>query len=457
LLGRPPTFKYRPLSISTDQIRLLRIPPKKPGISTRGLVAYGLFHDSLRSSSEYVALSYCWGDSNLANEITIDGKSTRVTESVAVALENLQRDYEETIVWIHQVCINQQDAIEKTAQVQLMERIYSSAGQVIIWLGPSTPRIDCTMQEIRKLGSRLLDMGMWNLTSVEAASYELDEPADSAASRTKRKAVELANEHLTKWLNGGYPFWWIMSDLGKRAWFKRIWCIQKCANAKTALLGIRRQTLGGRGNSPKTLLYIANVVDSSYERIGASDPRDRVYALLGIANDHAAKKLIPNYSLSCEDAYTMPWSVWDEKRLFEVSNKCSRYGDSLSMVAAGERTFSRVTTLRGVLVDSIEEVGQTWELGIDDAFDYEAARQYFSDTSLYLSRSVRYDITERAEAEWRLLISNTCLTGLVVCQVSRAPPNSHIKAGYHSLRRKTNGDEDDEPTHQDTQSWTSYE
>jgi hypothetical protein len=38
-------------------------------------------------------------------------------------------------LWVDAICINQQDKVEKTAQVSRMHEIYSAASNVCIWLG----------------------------------------------------------------------------------------------------------------------------------------------------------------------------------------------------------------------------------------------------------------------------------------------------------------------------------
>jgi hypothetical protein len=40
------------------------------------------------------------------------------------------------LLWIDALCINQDDVNERTQQVRMMGDVYSSAEQVIIWLGP---------------------------------------------------------------------------------------------------------------------------------------------------------------------------------------------------------------------------------------------------------------------------------------------------------------------------------
>ncbi|KAH7408100.1 heterokaryon incompatibility protein-domain-containing protein [Phaeosphaeria sp. MPI-PUGE-AT-0046c] len=52
-------------------------------------------------------------------------------------------------LWIDALCINQSDSRERNHQVGLMKNIYSSAHQVLIWLGPAVGKSDFCIQVLR--------------------------------------------------------------------------------------------------------------------------------------------------------------------------------------------------------------------------------------------------------------------------------------------------------------------
>lgn len=515
-------FRYRPLSESNAEIRILLIPPKiLNGIPMR--INYILSHASLDAKEPFLALSYVWGDPNPPSLVNVNGQSLQITGNLAAALENLQHEDEEIAIWIDAISINQSDAVEKTAQVQLMRQIYKSAKEVIIWLGPSTPQTDATIQQIRKLGSELLDMGIWELKNMNVLEWERTEDESTEIAQTKNQILELASQNMTQSLSGEdpHPFWWIMSDLGHRTWFRRIWCIQECANAKVAtfrcgqeevdflnywatafyvsifnckafinpppdmesfwktvfltnklkecfpteLLGIRRKYLTASGHDLRTLLFMCHVLDGSAIRIQTTDERDRVYALLGIANDQAAKDIIADYTLSCEEAYTAaarvllkhghddilslcrmrnvckdlpswvpdwsaqirkPWSTWLNEPLFNAS-------DTSSDPMGSENSYPGQVVLKGVFVDVIADTGQVWSLGIGDDFDHATALKLFDNVKKFLSYSEKYDAEQKGEAAWRIPIGDTEVSDLT-SQVKRAPTVSHMKKGYEIER-----------------------
>ena len=80
---------------------------------------------SLNQNLNYVALSYCWGDLNDQDTISVNGQKITVTRSLATALKYMRRNDEEVILWNDATCINQNDWIEKGSQIMLMGQIYA--------------------------------------------------------------------------------------------------------------------------------------------------------------------------------------------------------------------------------------------------------------------------------------------------------------------------------------------
>jgi hypothetical protein len=100
----------------------------------------------------YEALSYYWGLEEPTVPITIvtyNSSAPRMSMANIVqkkfwirpnlhaALIQLRSSdpANEVALWVDAICINQQDKVEKTAQVSRMHEIYSAASNVCIWLG----------------------------------------------------------------------------------------------------------------------------------------------------------------------------------------------------------------------------------------------------------------------------------------------------------------------------------
>jgi hypothetical protein len=82
----------------------------------------------------FTALSYCWGTSSTKRVITVNSHDKEITETLDTALRHLRHATEPVMLWIDQICINQEDLADKQSQVKLMALIYRRAWSTIIWL-----------------------------------------------------------------------------------------------------------------------------------------------------------------------------------------------------------------------------------------------------------------------------------------------------------------------------------
>jgi hypothetical protein len=140
---------YGNLDRSKHQIRLLRL---LPGHGSDDILCR-LFTASLDESNDFEALSYVWGSQANPVQIVVDGENKVVTSNLASALHYLRNDEKERVMWVDAVCINQSDLDEQSSQVQLMQRIYSGASQVVVWQGPPREGWDETIELVGRLGS----------------------------------------------------------------------------------------------------------------------------------------------------------------------------------------------------------------------------------------------------------------------------------------------------------------
>ena len=97
------------------------------------------------------ALSYAWGDSELMHPVFINRSRVMVTYNLSVALRHLRYTHCCRILWIDALCINQADMNERNHQVFLMNRVYSTAENVVVWLGEDRDRSDIAMGRLEDL------------------------------------------------------------------------------------------------------------------------------------------------------------------------------------------------------------------------------------------------------------------------------------------------------------------
>lgn len=138
---------YEPLDKLRLQFRLLEIAEPDDN-NKAGPVAVKTHTVSLQDSPSFAALSYVWGDPTETADIIVNGVPRKVTKSLSEALRHVakhavphmnQRGDDKCKrqafrLWADAICINQDNFEERSHQVGLMGRIYSSASLVVAWL-----------------------------------------------------------------------------------------------------------------------------------------------------------------------------------------------------------------------------------------------------------------------------------------------------------------------------------
>ena len=294
-------MQYQPLDFSKYETRLLKLlAARTDSDESTSQIECELLHGvSLLKPPQYRALSYCWGDPCITAPILVDGRSVQVTVNLEAALRELRRSIQSgthRLIWVDALCINQDDLYERSYQVMQMGHVFPSAECVIAWLG--VPR-DAMAAD------HLFSFLRGELRGVS----ELDRNA----------LIDAANSLYD------LPFW------------KRVWIIQEIAKAKAVYLQFgwasipwtrfvkRVQSKGIRKIVPPDFRFLLYPLDSFRDRenvddMGSSrvslfqalsdtryslstDPRDKIYALLGLTSDGASIVPLPNYQQSVRDVF----------------------------------------------------------------------------------------------------------------------------------------------------------
>jgi hypothetical protein len=83
----------------------------------------------------YEALSYAWGDNTFTHSVVCNGTSFTVTANLHEALVHLRRNNCHRFLWVDALCINQYDLEEKARQIRKLHKTFKRARQVVVWLG----------------------------------------------------------------------------------------------------------------------------------------------------------------------------------------------------------------------------------------------------------------------------------------------------------------------------------
>ncbi|GAW18788.1 hypothetical protein ANO14919_082700 [Xylariales sp. No.14919] len=208
---------YKPLE--KDQVRLLVLWPANadhyPLLCTLETYTWG----QGTSNPQYAALSYFWGsdvcngrlylvlgdDKAESTDRNTWGSTARhalcipIRNNLFRALLRLRRTDRPVSLWIDVMCINQDDAVEKTTQLEQMIKIYQNAENVCVWLGESDDggRSEEAMKFIRSI----MDFAV------------LDRYAQDTKQATK---------------------WQALAELMRDRWFSRRWVVQEISLAREA-------------------------------------------------------------------------------------------------------------------------------------------------------------------------------------------------------------------------------
>jgi hypothetical protein len=221
-----PTLLYSN-ALTNTQIRLISFPQSVA--ETVEELQLSIHEYSLDSLPVYHALSYTWGPPRLDDpayteadrlSITINGLNVKVYPNLFDALQSLRSSQLTEHYWIDAICINQDDILEREAQVGIMDRIYKSAKQVDLWLGKSGE----LASEVTRMIINMAEAGPGGVERVYRQEqipnqYELN----AKVMRIFDLPAEMGKE------------WEAFLDFFDRSWFHRTWVRQEVALSKSAI------------------------------------------------------------------------------------------------------------------------------------------------------------------------------------------------------------------------------
>ncbi|KAL6796302.1 heterokaryon incompatibility domain-containing protein [Trichoderma sp. SZMC 28013] len=355
--GSKPVEKdgYTPL-VRPLEIRVLILHPGKQGSP----IECTLEHRRLGSSkAQFDALSYVWGSPAVTGEIICNNRQRSVGRNLYDALERLRLPDEQRVLWIDALCINQADNREKTQQVRLMGEIYSKAQRVLIWLGNH----EAIEAGVGKLASRPPDEKHvdWkplkpvftNVLFYQAQAFLIWLGFDSA--------VNMGVANLEQPQSPRQFDWSALVPVVQSPWFNRVWCIQELVLASNPLIVTRdsmiswdqfagavlelrtqfdtyRMKTQHRDDQSLENFYFLHDMRQKHKKkrsqrhnllellflargFQATDPRDKLFALVGLAGDVLSSdwEVTPNYDLSVAEVYHR-FALWHltRKRQFEI-------------------------------------------------------------------------------------------------------------------------------------------
>jgi hypothetical protein len=267
-----------------------------------------------------------------------------IAHNLAIALRHLRHAKKPRILWIDALCINQDDVSERSAEVLEMGSIYSNARQVIVWLGPSSSNSKLAIDSLIRIREGIT----W---SDETRTF---------TSKTNSWA-EFLHDNVDA-LKSNAPSWIAIRDLLNREWFSRLWVFQEIGLATNAtvfagadsidwqmfrfalewlwpILWHLNQLIENLAIEDFTSSSIAGFLEltkgqtpqyrslywllSMTMKLCASDPRDRLYSIRGLAVPEDRKCIVPDYSKNVEEVFKyFTLQLIQEHESGEILAKC---------------------------------------------------------------------------------------------------------------------------------------
>ena len=303
-------FPYKALDNNNHEIRIFEFSIFDP--HARVPVFSGrLKHISLIDIEPYDALSYCWGVSTQDHVVIIsigDGElgeamtvyQIHITDNLQSALAALwkRRGEKKTIrIWVDALCINQNDLYERSQQVQMMRQIYSRAEKVLAWVGSHSDPFQAA----------LASAAIFSFSEITHRRSEEEWSAMEAFFNEEywRRVwiiQEITVASTVMMLYGDFDFTWTKLASVLEALHKR--SVQELGESDldvsgngigaSHLLKFREHWIDT--NKPITLLQA--MLWTLHTK--ATDPRDKIFALLGLCHDGFRLVPIPNYKQPLE-------------------------------------------------------------------------------------------------------------------------------------------------------------
>jgi hypothetical protein len=164
--------------------------------------------------------------------LCVNGRGFKITSSLEQALRHLQHPSEYVILWVDQICINQQDNEEKSKQVALMGDIYQAAEETLVWLGVTESNSDLFMRVWREVGRLAEGFKMMDYYTPDqfpilrriTNNIDPDDPRTIEFNETRHQAASRFT----------FEFLEAMKEWHKRPWFTRVWVVQEFSLAGKA-------------------------------------------------------------------------------------------------------------------------------------------------------------------------------------------------------------------------------
>ncbi|KAK3112761.1 hypothetical protein LTR53_010621 [Teratosphaeriaceae sp. CCFEE 6253] len=369
-------YAYYPLDTGT--IRLLEL---LPGVGDEPLVG-NLVTVRLAEGPVYEAMSYVWGPRQPFELIGCPEAGVHITGNLADGLRRVRNAETPRMLWVDQVCINQADSAERSAQVGIMGRIFAEARCVIMWLG------------VDKLQDPQAHSCTGLVTRLARLSSESEDTSSLRYGHVRDDILAMYGLPMAR-----DPQWKALQRLHSSPYFSRLWIYQEVvlAASRVVLWGDleldysdmmaslqfvqRNEVLSQMEGGGRTLVARATHWPPDGRRFGlfrllkwtrglsCSTFSDRVSAALHILLTTGKLDFLAEVTASQEQSgASFPWPTWVPFWYDALSNSLvsdsefgADYGEMADITLASQSAAQGNLQLKGVRVCTIAHVGPAWD------------------------------------------------------------------------------------------------
>ena len=296
-------YIYEPLK-SPGDLRLLEIRRGSGNDALKCCFLYDNIQNLEVGCYSFTAISYTWGDPSPTHRMLVEECSFWTTKNAYEIVHKMRQPDKAVRIWIDAICINQTDNTEKNVQVQTMGEIYSRADMTIVYLGEQTHNSNLAFDFLGVLRSRdtlptvaeweaLHDLftrpWFWRVWAVQEVVLS-------------RAATFLCGERMVTWEAVCQPMQLLrQSDLARLAQLPAAVAVRLASGVSQlgAMLDIKSNNDLETTHIKRRLSFIF------YETMSflASNPRDKVYGILGLSPTSLEGSVDVDYSKSVQDVY----------------------------------------------------------------------------------------------------------------------------------------------------------
>ncbi|KAK5663725.1 hypothetical protein OQA88_4156 [Cercophora sp. LCS_1] len=307
----PSASVYEKLQHGDQQIRVLVVQPGGYDDEIRAGFEFTNLACPESEIRKFHALSYYWGDNpeHVPIKLGLDTGSLlpfSISPTVERAIRRLRGPNLPLRIWIDAVCINQSDHDERSQQVSMMGTIYSRADLVHVWLDENSG-LEAALLVVRdffNLHHRVCSGG--NRCDCLGTKHTLSEDELASVRATPNHSFEFVWEVFDKHFRERQPseaaldaaggrghinISVLMQTLFNHPWFQRVWVVQEAVLPRKTIIRLGKEAIDW-----EELIFINEVLEQRGYRIQVPNLRGEqtmpdIWRILGGPKVHKAGQL----------------------------------------------------------------------------------------------------------------------------------------------------------------------